>query len=342
MRTKSISTEIFSKSAKNDENLPFNLRSSELLMCGNFESENFLAVFWRFWAFCLWYFKFYGFWFWYFIPNFNIFEMFSLFLVFSGFSNFILATEFTDAAKAGDLAKVKMMTKENPELVHDLDGVGNTALIIATKKSFVEVVDFLIQSRSDVNYVNKGGFTALFYSALYCSKNMYQIVELLLEGKADVNFDTKSCGTALMESSFGGEIDIVKILIKGKADVNLYSKTGSTAIIRAADNGRVEVVQVLIDAKADVNKINSKDQTALDIAESGGCRRDIVKMLISNGALSAHERAMNRLKADFSKLLSLCSFVSELPQEDDSFIEPILSTIGTAVQISLAANIIRK
>ena len=90
-----------------------------------------------------------------------------------------------DAAAIGDLERVKVMLKDNPDLVFSKDFSGQTALHWAAAKGKINVVKFLLANKADVNAkAGKSGMTPLFNAV---SSRHKDVVELLLNGGADVN-----------------------------------------------------------------------------------------------------------------------------------------------------------
>jgi hypothetical protein len=90
-----------------------------------------------------------------------------------------------DAARSGDLEKVKSLVKEHPDLVSSQDELyGQTPLHIAAFNGHKDVAEFLLANGADVNAKAKNGSTPLHLAA---AKGYNGIVELLLANKADVN-----------------------------------------------------------------------------------------------------------------------------------------------------------
>jgi len=90
-----------------------------------------------------------------------------------------------DAARAGDLDKVKSMVQEQPDLVSSKDEkFGQTALHVAAFNDKKDVAEFLLANKADVNARSKNGLTPLHLAA---GKGNKDIVELLLANNADIN-----------------------------------------------------------------------------------------------------------------------------------------------------------
>jgi ankyrin repeat protein len=116
-----------------------------------------------------------------------------------------------DAAAAGDLAKVKALLKDNPELVSSRDSNGNTALHLAAEKGRQGVAELLLIYTAEVNARNQFGWTPLHLAARNGHKD---VAKLLLANKADLNAkDNTSAGYApLHYAAEHGHKDIVELL----------------------------------------------------------------------------------------------------------------------------------
>jgi hypothetical protein len=90
-----------------------------------------------------------------------------------------------DAARTGDLDKVKSLVKGNPDLVSSKDEkYGQTPLHIAAFNDKRDVAEFLLANKADVNARSRNGSTPLHLAA---GKGNKDIVELLLANHADIN-----------------------------------------------------------------------------------------------------------------------------------------------------------
>jgi ankyrin repeat protein len=59
--------------------------------------------------------------------------------------------EIHDAAKAGDLEKVKALLKENPEMAFIKGDFGMTPLHLAASKGYKDVVELLLANKGEIN-----------------------------------------------------------------------------------------------------------------------------------------------------------------------------------------------
>jgi uncharacterized protein len=105
-------------------------------------------------------------------------------LVALGWRSFAFCGEIHDAAKNGDLGRVKALVKDNPDLVFSRDNDGWTALHYAAFNGKKDVVELLLANTADVSAKDNVGRTPLHAAA---STGHEDVVELLLANKADVN-----------------------------------------------------------------------------------------------------------------------------------------------------------
>lgn len=175
-----------------------------------------------------------------------------------------------DAALNGELEQVKMLIeKEGVDINAKESEIGATALLVASVKGHLEIVQYLI---------NKG---------------------------ADINAKGDKVVTALMGASAAGHLAVVKALVEGKkgllsmfskgADINAKDNDGITALMGASMKGHLEVVKYLINKGVDVNAVASIEikgvvlyRTALDVAKIGKHHK-IAEVLKNAGAKTAKE-----------------------------------------------------
>ncbi|MGA3079904.1 MAG: ankyrin repeat domain-containing protein [Terracidiphilus sp.] len=115
-----------------------------------------------------------------------------------------------DAARAGDLAKVKSLVKAHPDLVSSKDDqYGQTPLHIAAFNDRKDVAEFLLASKADVNAKAKNGSTPLHLAA---AKGNKDIVDLLLANNADINALDNDGWSPMHSAVIGGQKEIQDLL----------------------------------------------------------------------------------------------------------------------------------
>ena len=195
--------------------------------------------------------------------------------------------EIHDAARDGDMAKVKALLKENPDLVLSKDNIdGGTPLHMAASGGHKDVVELLLANKAEVNAksYNNGG-TPLHWAV---SRGHKDVVELLLANKAEVNATANGSITyvplAFQNAVKAGDMAKIQALQKGDPDL-IPSKDykSITPLHVAAGSGHKDVAELLLANKAEVNAKNNNGGTPLHWAASRG-HKDVVELLLANKA----------------------------------------------------------
>lgn len=149
-----------------------------------------------------------------------------------------LAPEFLEAAEEGDEVQVQQLLDlgVNPNV---RGGAGWTALMMASWKGHLRVVESLLAAGAKVNAQNEDEMTALMVAS------ETEVVELLLAEGAKVNAEDASGRTALMWASSQGHLEVVELLLNKGAELDARDRRGWTARQRASSQGRREVAKLL-------------------------------------------------------------------------------------------------
>lgn len=126
----------------------------------------------------------------------------------------------------------------------------------------------------------------ILFSALVeaSEKGCLEIVNLLIDTGIDVNIETLF-GTPLGQASWQGHIDVVRRLIKAGADVNYSANLSENknALVLAVQGEHFDVVKVLIEAGANVNQRTiESDEFPLLVAAACGSE-EIYNYLVQFG-----------------------------------------------------------
>lgn len=122
----------------------------------------------------------------------------------------------------------RMVLEKNPEVNVKDDVSGDTLLMNAVSRMWVEGVKFLLEKGADVNIRNKYGWTALMKAADIIVP--VEISKMLLDKGAEVDAKNMHGSTALMDAVTNGHADVVKLLLDKGADVNIKNNHGETAL----------------------------------------------------------------------------------------------------------------
>jgi ankyrin repeat protein len=105
------------------------------------------------------------------------------------------AQDLTDAVRAGDLARVKVLIEKDPQLVKVKSPSGQTILFGALASRRLEIAEYLIARGADVN--EQDGFYLRPLHIACRGIGSIEFVRLLVEKGADVNAVAKYQGTPL-------------------------------------------------------------------------------------------------------------------------------------------------
>jgi ankyrin repeat protein len=148
-----------------------------------------------------------------------------------------------DAARDGDLERVRALLKSDPDLVSSKDKeYGATPLHWAAGKGHEDVAELLFASKADVNSKDKHGGTPLHWAAFNGHKGM---VGLLLASKAEVNAMDIQGVTPLFLAAAYGHKDVVEMLLAKGGQVNAKDKNGMTPLAGAVRKGYKDVAELL-------------------------------------------------------------------------------------------------
>jgi len=203
-------------------------------------------------------------------------------------SSLAFCGEIHDAAKSGDLEKVKALLKANPDLVFSKDTIassflnGGTPLHFASWNGHKDVAELLLANKADVNATNNLGWTPLHVAVRYDHKD---VVELLLASNADVNAKDYGNTTPLHFAVMFAHKDVMELLLASNADVNAKNNDGYTPLHRAVESGQtnVDVLDLLLAYKSDVDTRDNFGGTPLTSAAGTG-HANVAKLLLANKA----------------------------------------------------------
>ena len=160
---------------------------------------------------------------------------------------FAFAAEIHEAAKAGDITKLKILLDKDPGLLYAKDEQGKTPLHWAVGRGQPEAMTVLLDIyKVDVNVRNDNQGTPLHVAA---SQAQPEAARILIEHKADIDPRTRNGSTPLHFAAYKGRkpghIETAKILIQNGADVNARTNTGLTPLSMAVSRANTEIIALL-------------------------------------------------------------------------------------------------
>jgi hypothetical protein len=154
-----------------------------------------------------------------------------------------MSHQLRQAARQGDLAKVKDQLAKGADVNAPHNYSGWTALSEAANAGHADVVKVLLDHGADMNWRDRGmGITALGYAA---AQNHAAVVELLLKHGAELELGNEYNVTPLMSAAGSGHAPIVQMLLAAGADVNACTTAGATSLEFAKINKHAQVVKIL-------------------------------------------------------------------------------------------------
>jgi RNA polymerase sigma factor (sigma-70 family) len=220
--------------------------------------------------------------------------------------------DLLEAARGGDIERVKTLLKADRRLLVGRDPMGNTALIIAVNTGHEALADLLFDAGvepglheaaaiGDSSRVRAAldrdpalldtdspeGFTPLALAAHF---GHLDVMRLLIDRGADVNrvATHRLAVTPLHAALFGRQVGAALLLIERGADVTLarggsgWKRAGWTPLHYAASMGFSTLVQPLLERGADRSRADEDGKTPLDLAIDAN-HTGIVDVLRSRG-----------------------------------------------------------
>jgi ankyrin repeat protein len=200
-------------------------------------------------------------------------------------------TEFFDAIRAGDSAKVRALLDADPEIVSAKDAAGVSAVLTSIYTGRKEIRDLLLQRGAVLElhdaaaagklqkvkeFVERNPALAKSHSpdgfpivALAGFFGHLDVARYLAEKGADLNAAaTNGSGyNPLTASVAGGHQEIVAWLLENGVSPNYRYGPGYTPLLTAAANGRLEIVKLLLARGADPIAKTDDGHSAADLAE---------------------------------------------------------------------------
>jgi ankyrin repeat protein len=121
-------------------------------------------------------------------------------------------------------------------------GIKEMHLIHAASAGDGVMVKQLLADKTDVNYIDSDGWSALSEA---CLAGNTEFLKMLIEAGGNVNLKHQKGWTCLMIAAHNNSEEVVRVLLESGADRNIQSDDGSTAAMIAAKRGNLAIAELL-------------------------------------------------------------------------------------------------
>jgi len=188
--------------------------------------------------------------------------------------------DIIDAARSGDMAKVKELIEAYPGMVNARDKNGRTPLHWACRGVHVELAQYLLENGADVNAADTNGVAPLHWAAMTGDATL---VKLLLDRGADPSARDADGDTPLNSAALGASREITDLLLDKGAELDTAEGKGLVLLQVAARNGMPKLFRVLVNKEG--QNLFADEETnrwTMQDAVSGGSV-EIVEALLAKG-----------------------------------------------------------
>lgn len=186
------------------------------------------------------------------------------------------------AVMHGHLAVARVLLKHDPGLV-DLPGLaGRTALMAASFRGDLPIVDLLLRAGADPRAQDPRGVHALQLAAAGGHKEV--VLRLLSEDPLLIDLPGTFGHTALMDAASFGRSGVVELLLNRGASTTARDAWGLTGLDHAAEAGETAMVAQLI--KADPGSVSRNAPRGCSVLQlaAGAGQVEAVRLLLAAGA----------------------------------------------------------
>ncbi|EXA46343.1 hypothetical protein FOVG_07064 [Fusarium oxysporum f. sp. pisi HDV247] len=164
---------------------------------------------------------------------------------------------------------VELLTSRNTgsRFLDRPDKNGCTALVLATRKINITIVQILLRHGSSCELKDRKGMTAIHYAA---SLGFREALQAFIPRVKDINLTDNMNNTAIHHGVLGGRANIVRFLAERKADLEVLNAEGCSALILAVLKDNPETVRELVRVGANIYTIGRNGCSAMDFAEHQG------------------------------------------------------------------------
>jgi hypothetical protein len=174
-------------------------------------------------------------------------------LAFLGIAWVAHANELVDAARDGNLARVRALVDQDPALVRATDEEGYGALHWAAIRGHWDVFQLVLAAGAPVDTVGADGGTPLHWA---CHWDRADMVAMLLDRGADLTVANRWGRTPLHVAARRGCAEVAALLLACGADPRARTREGWTPLHVAYRGGHPDLVDLLLARGADPDALD--------------------------------------------------------------------------------------
>lgn len=195
-------------------------------------------------------------------------------------------------ARWNSLEMIQILVEEGKADVNSKTNKGDTAIIIAIRHEYEDIIKYLITKGADLTVVdNRNGMIPLESMTNECFE--FALYTMFDYGKLDMNMNmTRNGHSVLHWAAHRGRPDLVKYLLSKGVNVNEVNGAGESPIFIAASKDRLDVARILIEDGAKVEQENIDGWRPLHAAAHRGHLR-IVELLVEEGNVNVNSKMKN-------------------------------------------------
>lgn len=199
-----------------------------------------------------------------------------------------------NAVRFGSLVVVKNILGEMPELVHELDNQGYSAVHWAAKSGSVDMMEVLVEAKANLN-VATAADSRMLPIHWAASDGKLSTLKFLLDHRCDINaLDGNGCTPAIVAAQHE-EATCVIFLVQNGADLTLTDNNGDTALHWSCYKGFIELTGLCSYlCPQTMEKEDNYGQKPIHLAALRG-NADVVEYLVADCGVDTNSKDKNGL-----------------------------------------------
>lgn len=176
-------------------------------------------------------------------------------------------TPLMQAAQKGYIEMIEVLIEYGADVNFQNDS-GKTSLMLAAYSGKLQAAKELRYHKADYAIQDRGGSTALHWAM---DGGNVELLDFFIEDKANIECTDYNGWTPLLRiAAVTGNANVAGTLVRAGAKINTKDKDGKTALMMAVVNGHHALVTLLLQKNVDISIENDYNSTAYDMAKSMG------------------------------------------------------------------------